>query len=194
MSKFAIIGDIHSSKKDLKAVLQHVRKVDPQAEVVGTGDIFECTISKKKLPLPKPLPYEQVYKTKREFEQLLTFPTVYGNQEERILLVGEGEDEWPKWMRRLPEVYPLSPDAAIIHGHQWEWGGTPWALQNYTMQGRLTFYGHSHTSLFNRQPVQFGHPYDVSTGEHLINVGSDVDNREWVLYEVEEGQVLFMKA
>lgn len=60
VSKFAIIGDIHSSKKDLQAVLQHVRKVDPQAEVVGTGDIFECTISKKKLPLPEPLPYEDV--------------------------------------------------------------------------------------------------------------------------------------
>ena len=45
--QYALLGDIHSSKEDLEKVLAHISDKAPKAILLGTGDLFECTISKK---------------------------------------------------------------------------------------------------------------------------------------------------
>ena len=46
---YALLGDIHSSKEDLEKVLADISEKAPEAVRVGTGDLFECTISKKNI-------------------------------------------------------------------------------------------------------------------------------------------------
>lgn len=119
---YAIIGDIHSSTEDLQAVLAAIQLQASGAQIIGTGDIFECTISKKDL-------HGQIYSSTKEvllsppgFQKYLTFPTVYGNQEERIVSLTENEDAIRTLIRSYPERIEIE-GADIIHGHQWEWGG-----------------------------------------------------------------------
>lgn len=196
--KYALIGDIHSAEEQLRDVLAHIREEVPEAAIVGTGDIFECTISKKKLPLKKLKRLEDVMLTSSSFEQLLTFPSVYGNQEERILQTSKDGGDMRQSLEALPETIQLTKDAAVIHSHQWTWGGEPWGLQKASPLARLTFFGHSHTSQAFRDggPIKiiFERPLDVSEGEWLINVGSVVDGREWVLYDEQAQEVIFYKA
>ena len=45
--QYALLGDIHSSKVDLEHVLADIMEKAPVAIKKGTGDLFECTISKK---------------------------------------------------------------------------------------------------------------------------------------------------
>ena len=72
------------------------------------------------------------------FTELLTFLSVRGNQEERILMITETMIHYGKnWLlcrKRLKSRY-----AEIIHGHQWEWGGEPWALINAEVKNPLSF-------------------------------------------------------
>lgn len=198
MTKYALVGDIHSAEEELTDVLQHIKEKAPNAQIVGTGDIFECTISKKKLPLKKLKRFEDVFLTSSSFEQMIDFPTVYGNQEERILLTSTGGGELRQWMEELPETIELNKEAGIIHSHQWTWGGTPWGLQKASPVARLTFFGHSHTSQAfldgSLQEIIFERTMSVEEGEWLINVGSVVDHREWVLYDEAEQTITFMKA
>ena len=53
----------------------------------------------------------------------------------------------------------------IIHGHQWEWGGEPWALIHAEVEKSPVFYGHSHCSelLINGvdRQIEFGIPYPL---------------------------------
>jgi predicted phosphodiesterase len=195
--KYALLGDIHSSKEDLKKVLSHIEEVEPEATVFGTGDLYECTISKKDITDDKFTKLEQVMLNPKGFTELLHFPSVRGNQEERILYITETSESLRESLNSMPEVIELEK-GHIIHGHQWKWGGKPWALIEATVKSPLVFYGHSHRSALsidgNHKNINFGTPYDLTGEDILVNVGSVVDNREWVIYDSIEDTVTFMKA
>lgn len=195
--KYAILGDIHSSKEDLEKVLAHIAEQSPKAIRVGTGDLFECTISKKDITDQKFTSLEDVMLIPEGFPALLTFLSVRGNQEERILMITETEDPLREKLNTLPETFEIG-NAQIIHGHQWQWGGEPWALIHAEVSHSLVFYGHSHLSEMSfdgvKQPIEFGVPYTVEGKKVLVNVGAVVEGREWVLYDAEEKTVTFMKA
>lgn len=194
---YALIGDIHSSKEDLEKVYAQIKEVAPTAEVIGTGDLFECIISKKDITDQKFTALEEVMLNPDGFEALLTFPTVSGNQEERIIQITATDEALREKIVALPETLSIE-GAQVIHGHQWKWGGEPWSLQKAETQHRLVFFGHSHTSqlLINQQlqEINWGVSQDVSQGDILVNVGSVVENREWILYNAKQQTVTFMKA
>ncbi|MDN4608695.1 metallophosphoesterase family protein [Sporosarcina highlanderae] len=195
--QYAIIGDIHSSKEDLKKVLNHINKQAPDAVLIGTGDLFECTISKRNITEHKYSSLSEVMLLPDGFKELLTFPSVRGNQEERILLITEANDPLLKMLSEMPEKMELG-NAEVIHGHQWTWGGEPWSLLKADTVKPLTFYGHSHQSGFvhngKEEEVLFEHPKKISDGQTLVNVGAVVNDREWVLYDSTDNTVTFMKA
>lgn len=195
--KYALIGDIHSSKEDLEKVLKQIKRVSPEAKVIGTGDLFECTVSKKNMPEEKFYSLDDVMVNGQGFVELLTFPTVYGNQEERILHLTKPFDRLREWMEKLPETIEID-GAEVIHGHQWQWGGLPWTLLRAETTVRLTFFGHSHMSMLSIdrawQKISWNIPYDVSAGEVLVNVGAVVGACEWVLYDARKQVVTFKKA
>lgn len=195
--KYAIFGDIHSAKEDLNAVLAAIQNKAPEAKCIATGDLFECTVSKKDITAQKFTSLDEVMLNPEGFSNLFTFPSVSGNQEDRILLITETNDPLREKIRMLPETIEIE-GAEIIHGHQWKWGGNPWALIEADVRKSLFFYGHSHTSILKRNgmlvEIEFGVAYDVSGENVLVNVGSVIGNKEWVLYDSEEGTVSFMKA
>ena len=84
---YALLGDIHSSKEDLEKVLADINEKFPEAIRVGTGDLFECTISKKKITDKKFANLADVMIIPEGFVELLTFQSVSGNQEDRILMI-----------------------------------------------------------------------------------------------------------
>lgn len=196
--QYAIVGDIHSSKGDLEDVLSHIKERAPEAVLIGTGDLFECTISKRYVNERTYSTLEEVMILPEGFDELLNFPSVKGNQEERILLITETDDPLLKMLSAMPEKIELDA-AEVIHGHQWKWGGEPWSLLEADVSKGLTFYGHSHRSGLLRsgseeEAVLFDHPYDVRGGQTLVNVGAVVSDKEWVLYDNMENTVTFMKA
>ena len=195
--KYAILGDIHSAKEDLEKVLADIVVKSPEAIRIGTGDLFECTISKRDITDKKFGSLEEVMLIPEGFPALLTFPSVRGNQEERILLITETKDPLREKIANLPETLEVG-NAEIIHGHQWKWGGEPWALIHAEVNWSLVFYGHSHTSAMSRngvhEAIEFGVPYSVAKGDALVNVGAVVVDCEWVLYDSAANTVTFMKA
>lgn len=200
MVKYALIGDIHSSKEDLEKVLKQIKEIAPEAKVIGTGDLFECTVSKKDITDEKFTSVNEVMLYPEGFVELLTFPTVFGNQEERILRITESREKVRTWLKSLPEVIAID-GAEVIHGHQWQWGGDPWHLQKANQNKRITFFGHSHTSALcidgKVQRIDFDARYDVSSGDVLVNVGAVVGDCEWVLYEdceEDSAYVTFLRA
>ncbi|MEK5037981.1 metallophosphoesterase family protein [Sporosarcina sp. FSL K6-3457] len=194
---YAVLGDIHSSKNDLEKVLADIIDKAPEAELVGTGDLFECIISKKNITDKKFTKLEEVMLIPKGFPELLTFPSVGGNQEDRILWITETADPLREKLAALPAMIEMG-NAQVIHGHQWQWGGEPWALVHESVEQSFVFYGHSHQSMLSRngvrQEIEFGISYSVVGERVLVNVGAVVDDREWVLYESEEQTVTFMKA
>ncbi|MBO0586536.1 metallophosphoesterase family protein [Sporosarcina sp. E16_8] len=194
---YALLGDIHSSKEDLEKVLADILEKCPEAVRVGTGDLFECIISKRDITNQKFTKLEEVMIIPDGFNELLTFISVSGNQEDRILMITETDDPLRGKLGTMPETLDIST-AKIIHGHQWIWGGEPWALIHAEVNESLVFYGHSHTSKLSRnsviEEIEFGIPYDVSGDKVLVNVGAVVIDREWVLYDLQANTVTFMKV
>lgn len=195
--KYAILGDIHSAKEDLEKVLADIIEKSPEAIRIGTGDLFECIISKKDITDEKFKSLEEVMLIPEGFPALLTFPSVRGNQEERILMITETEDPLRDKIARIPETLEVG-NAEIIHGHQWEWGGEPWALIHAEVNQSPVFYGHSHASAISRndihEVIEFGVPYSTDGENILVNVGAVVADCEWVLYDSTANTVTFMKA
>ena len=195
--KYALLGDVHSSKEDLEAVLLDITAKSAEAIRIGTGDLFECTISKKDITNNKFTNLEEVMLIPKGFSALLTFVSVRGNQEERILMITETEDPFREKINGMPEVIEVG-GAQIIHGHQWKWGGDPWQLIQADVNRSPVFYGHSHESELSlngtRITPDFGVVYDVSGEDVLVNVGAVVKDREWVLYDLEANTVTFMKV
>lgn len=191
--KYALIGDIHSNILDLNAVLQQINDLPYDVSVVGMGDLFECLIGKKAVKaLTKPLPISTVQQNPDGFECLLTFPSIRGNQEERIMRATQTSQ-----FIKLPETIQIE-GATLIHGHQFKWS-KKW-IPNYEpfLDEALLFFGHSHDSaLYHKQKqveFTFGQPIFLTKKKYGINVGSVVDHREWVLYDTDEKCITFMKA
>jgi len=97
----------------------------------------------------------------------------------------------------MPETIAID-DAQIIHGHQWKWGGDPWALIYAGITSPLTFFGHSHQSGLTingeQQIIDLGVSYRVDAKNVLVNVGAVIFDKEWVLYDSVKNTVTFMKA
>ncbi|GEN83657.1 hypothetical protein SLU01_19690 [Sporosarcina luteola] len=196
--QYAIIGDIHSSKEDLEKVLSHIKEQAPDATLIGTGDLFECTISKRNVASNRYTNLTEVMLLPEGFVEMLTFPSVIGNQEERILLITETDDPLLGILSAMPERIEVGA-GEVVHGHQWKWGGAPWSLIEAEVTKSLTFYGHSHRSGLLRdgheeKAVLFGHPYEVKDVQTLVNVGAVIEDKEWVLYDSFKDTVTFMKA
>lgn len=195
--KYALIGDVHSSIEDLQKVLAQIEREVSEAIIIGTGDLFECTISKKDITDKKFTNLSDVLINDDNFSEVLTFPSVAGNQEERILLITETADPLRQWVAELPETMTID-GATVIHGHQWTWGGTPWSLQKSQTDDRLVFYGHSHTSGMFRngvlEEISFDEWIDVKEGQILVNVGSVIGHREWLVYDATLQKIMFKRA
>ena len=97
----------------------------------------------------------------------------------------------------MPETVNIA-SAKIIHGHQWEWGGEPWALIHAEVNESPVFYGHSlfqhYRWMGSIEEIEFGVPYNVSGKKVLVNVGAVVKDREWVFYNLADRTVTFMKV
>ena len=86
--QYALLGDLHSDVKNTKAVLKHIEEIAPHAKIIGLGDLYECTIGKRKAAtLTKHVSLEEAVIMKKKFTKLLTFPSIIGKQEERIATV-----------------------------------------------------------------------------------------------------------
>lgn len=194
---YALLGDIHSSQTDLKAVLAQISEEAPEVTIVGTGDLFECTISKKDITEEKFTKLEDVMLIPGEFTNYLTFPSVRGNQEERILLITNTDNPLRDKIRAMPEKIQID-QAEVIHGHQWKWGGNPWTLIQAEIKSLPVFYGHSHQSSLVidgiQEEIKFDMPYTLEGNQVLINVGAVIGNREWVLYDSSKKIVIFKRA
>ncbi|REB09934.1 metallophosphoesterase [Sporosarcina sp. BI001-red] len=193
--KVAFISDIHSSLDELKMVLEQIEKVAPDAKIVGVGDLFECTIGKKKLDGTTYPLLSEVMLNPVGFEQLLDFPSIRGNQEERILLISRSSDPLLQRISELQEQMRVG-DALLIHGHQWPYNELP--PEQVTQGEPLVIHGHTHKSSWavegEEEQFQFHKPFKLPKNSVTVNVGSVVDNKEWVLYDCSERIVTFMKV
>lgn len=190
---YALLGDLHSNIEDTKAVLKHIQQTAKDATTIGLGDLYECTVNKKKVNNFSNLPLHKAAIIEEAFENLLTFPSIRGNQEERITCV-TGIDRFAA----LPETIEID-GATLMHGHQFQWN-TYWQPTFPAFQKQLLFFGHSHESgLYHKQKklpihVEFGKPITLMDKQYGVNVGSVVTHREWCLYDSTNHTVTFMCA
>lgn len=189
--EYALLGDLHSSIQDTKAVLAHIALSAPNAKIVGLGDLFECKIGKRKavtIRLPR-LGDAAVWS--EEFVSLLTFPSVRGNQEERIMKVTGGS-----YFDHLPECVTIE-GAVLMHGHQWKWT-KDWIPVLPKTEPPLLFFGHSHEAGLYRKgkrlPFSYEVPVQLKKRRYGINAGAVWGTREWVLYDAAARTVTFMKT
>ena len=192
--KYAIIGDLHSAIDETKTVLKEIKKMELDQQIIGLGDLFECKIGKRKLALlTEKLPLKEAAIYKKSFEELLTFPSVIGNQEERIALV-TGEERFLKY----PQSIKLE-HATVMHGHQFKYTEENFELITPSFESKVLFFGHSHRSALyingNRNKIQFDKPYSLNQYEQVIvNVGSVVNHLEWCIYDSDALTVTFKKS
>ncbi|MEK5186483.1 metallophosphoesterase family protein [Solibacillus sp. FSL R5-0691] len=189
--KYAILSDLHSHYKNTKKVLNHIQQVAPNAEIIGLGDLFECKIGKKKAQTVRHAQLKDAAIIDERFMSLLTFPSIIGNQEERIALV-TGDERFLQYENAL-----VIEHATLIHGHQFEWDET-FNPTFPNIETPLLFFGHSHEAAIYKDGLRHSVPYDiplaVGKNQYQINVGPVVDNKEWCLYDSEEMTVTFMQA
>lgn len=190
---YALLGDLHSNIEDTKAVLAQIHQTANNAKIIGLGDLYECTVSKKKAKSITNLPLQKAAIVEEDFENLLTFPSIRGNQEERITSV-TGNNRFAT----LPETIEID-GATLMHGHQFQWN-INWQPTFPPFDKQLLFFGHSHESgLYHNNKklsinIQFGKPIALMEKQYGVNVGSVVDHREWCLYDSTNHTVTFMRA
>lgn len=190
---YALLGDLHSSIDDTKAVLAQIKQTAHNAEIIGLGDLYECIVSKKKANNISGLPIRKAAIIEEEFEKLLTFQSIRGNQEERITKVTGIER-----FNSLPETIEID-EATLMHGHQFQWN-INWQPTFPTITKKLLFFGHSHESgLYHKNKklpirIQFGNPISLQQKQYGVNVGSVVNHREWCLYDSNNQTITFMCA
>lgn len=190
---YALLGDLHSDYKQTKKVLQHIQQIAPSATIIGLGDLYECKIGKNKAQkITAPLPLKEAAVIKKKFEALLTFPSIIGNQEERIAQV-TGIHQF----LQFPQTIEIE-HATLIHGHQFEWSETYEMIGHPPFNTPLVFFGHSHRAAiyegYDRIAILYGQPYDVSDKSYFINVGAVVDSADWLLYDATNQTVTFYRA
>ena len=193
MMIYALLGDLHSTIEDTKAVLAHIQQTANDAVIIGLGDLYECTVSKKSAKTMTNLPLHKTAVIEEEFENLLTFPSIRGNQEERITYI-TGIERFAK----LPEIIEIE-GATLIHGHQFQWD-IHWQPTIPPFTKQFLFFGHSHESgLYQNNkklpiPIQFGKTLTIKNQQYAVNVGSVVVHREWCLYDSANQTITFMRA
>lgn len=189
--QYAFVSDLHSHYKNTKKVLKHIEQIAPQAVIIGLGDLFECTIGKKKAKTIRNAKLKEAAIIEEKFMNLLTFPSIIGNQEERIALV-TGDQRFLQY-EQVREV----EHATLMHGHQIEWDEA-YKPTFPPIQTPLLFFGHSHEAAIyingQRQPVPYNIPLAIGQKPYQINVGAVVDNKEWCLYDSETMTVTFLQA
>ena len=192
---YALLGDLHSNIKNTKKVLAHIAQAAPTATIIGLGDLYECTIGKKKAySLTETIPLKEAAIIKKKFEQLLMFPSIIGNQELRIAKV-TGEARFLDY----PEQIEIE-QATLIHGHQFEfdWANNYALVAHPPMNTPLVFFGHSHAPAIyiekKRHSIHYNKPIDVSKGQYFINVGAVTVSCDWLLYDSEHMTITFMQA
>lgn len=189
--KYALIGDLHSHTKRTKKVLQHIKDTAPDAKIIGLGDLFECTIGKKKATELRNVPLCDAAIISEKFTELLTFPSIIGNQEERIALV-TGEQQFLRYEEKM-----TIEGATLMHGHQFDWD-EHFEPTFPPQETPLLFFGHSHRAAVYVNGQRMAVPYDVplqlSDKPYQVNVGAVVENKEWCLYDSEKMIVTFLKA
>lgn len=190
--QYALLGDLHGHYKKTKAVLEHMKMIAPEAIILGLGDLFECHISKKKADqLQQLIAVEEATTIKKKFKKLLTFPSIIGNQEERIAQV-----TGCKKFLQYKECFFIE-QATIMHGHQFEWDDDFEPTFPYC-ETPLLFFGHSHRAAIYVNERRLAVPYEqalyVGGGRYEINVGAVVESRDWCLYDSEAMTVTFYQA
>ena len=194
--KYAIFGDLHSNIDDTKAVLRHINQVEPKALKVCLGDIYECTISSKMASSVSNLSLEECAIVTEEFEELITFPSVKGNQEERIKQVS-GINRF----EQLPDNIIIE-GATLIHGHQIIWGDDMSITDiPYKVDTPILFFGHIHRSrIFVGEDTKlqldfnFGEEFKLDNERYWINVGPVWVDRVWCLYDSTNRTITFMNS
>lgn len=189
---YALLSDLHSDYKNTKAVLKHIQQIAPHATIIGLGDLYECIIGKRKAAALKAhVPLEEAAIIKKKFTKLLTFPSIIGNQEERIALV-TGRKEFLDYPDKI-----IIDHATLMHGHQFE------IDEHYDVtfppyETQLLFFGHSHRAALYingiRTKVEYNKPIEVGNQKYEINVGAVVESRDWCLYDSEQMTVTFLQA
>lgn len=172
-------------------MLHHIAQVAPQAPIICLGDLYECTVSKKKASYMRNMALQDAALTSEKFDRLLRFLTVRGNQEERIATV-TGLAQFTAY----PATIEID-NALFIHGHQFGW--TPeWTAIFPTYPHDVIFFGHSHQAAYYEDGVRHIVKPDtvvsVTNKQRFINVGSVVDHYEWALYDTVDKTVTFKKA
>ena len=188
----ALLGDLHSDVKATKAVLKHIKEIAPHAKIIGLGDLYECLIGKRKAAtLTKHIPLEEAVILKKKFVSLLTFPSIIGNQEERIAMV-TGRKEFLQYEEKI-----IIENATLMHGHQFEIDDH-FHVTFPSYETPLLFFGHSHRAAIYmngvRTKVPYNHPIYVGDQKYEINVGAVVESRDWCLYDSEQMTVTFLQA
>lgn len=173
-------------------MLKHIQQVAPHAKILCLGDIYECTISKKKAATMRNAKLQDAAIISDKFEKLIQFPSIIGNQEERIALITGNER-----FLQYEEAFEIE-HATLMHGHQFDWDEAYIAPKFPQVQTQLLFFGHSHRSAIyvngQRKTVPFNVTLELGDHPYQINVGSVVDNKEWCLYDSDTKSVRFMKA
>ncbi|WP_332646142.1 metallophosphoesterase family protein [Lysinibacillus sp. 54212] len=189
--QYALLGDLHSHYKNTKAVLQHIKEIHPNAEIIGLGDLFECIIGKRKAESIRGAKLHEAAKLSDKFLQLLTFSSVIGNQEERIAMV-TGLQQFLNYEGQI-----VIDGATIMHGHQFLWDEhfEPTFPEVHTP---LLFFGHSHRAAIYidgvRTAIRYNEEIYVGDRSYAINVGAVVESRDWCLYDSEKMSVTFYQA
>ena len=189
--QYALLGDLHSDFKNTKAVLKQIEKVAPKAQIIGLGDLYECLIGKRKAAmLTQHVPLEEAVLIKKKFTKLLTFPSVIGNQEERIAMI-TGRKEFLHYEEKI-----IIENATIMHGHQFEID-EHFHITFPPYETPLLFFGHSHRAAIYidgvRTKIEYNQPIYVGDGQYEINVGAVVESRDWCLYDSEQMTVTFFR-
>lgn len=190
--QYALLGDLHSDVKNTKAVLKHIEEIAPQAKIIGLGDLYECTIGKRKAAaLTKHVSLEEAVVMKKKFTKLLTFPSIIGNQEERIAMV-TGRKEFLQYEEKM-----IIENATLMHGHQFEID-EHFHVTFPPYETPLLFFGHSHRAAIYmngvRTKITYNQPIYVGDQKYEINVGAVVESRDWCLYDSEQMTVMFLQA
>lgn len=113
--KYALVGDLHSNIEDTVAVLEQIKSMAEPLQIIGLGDLYECKISKKKAKNHSTLSLVEAAEMPIEFTNLLTFPSIIGNQELRIM-----RTTGTTLFQDFPEKIQIE-GATLIHGHQFTW-------------------------------------------------------------------------
>ena len=190
--QYALLGDLHSHYKNTNAVLKHIQEIAPHAKIIGLGDLYECMIGKRKAAtLTDYVLLEEAVIMEEKFTKLLTFPSIIGNQEERIAMV-TGKKEFLNYEKKI-----IIENATLIHGHQFDIDEA-FHVTFPPYETPLLFFGHSHRAAIYkngiRTKVDYNQPIYVGDQTYEINVGAVVESCDWCLYDSDQMTVTFLTA